>query len=377
MKVDFYRHSLGEIEKQAIADVLDLVMLSTGNLTAEFERKFAQYLGVSHAIGVMSGTHALELALRGLGIGPGDEVITTPMTFIATANAIQYVGAKPIFVDTELETGLMDVAQVASKINERTRAILPVHLYGALVDMRALRALADQYQLKIVEDCAHCVEGQRDGVGPGQMGDAACFSFYATKNLTCGEGGAITTNDEELATWLRKARLHGMSKGAADRYGGTYQHWDMEFLGYKSNLTNIQSALLLSQLDYLEERRERREVICRRYEKAFSDIKDVSFTIVPDGTRSARHLFTILVNPNRRDLILNNIQAEGVGVTVNYRAIHLLSFYQKTFGFQRGTFPHAEQIGDSTITLPLYPTLSEDAVETVIEAVEKACAQSC
>ena len=374
MKVDFYRHSLGEIEKRAIADVLDSVMLSTGNLTAEFERKFAQYLGVSHAIGVMSCTHALELALRGLGIGPGDEVITTPMTFIATANAIQYVGAKPIFVDTELETGLMDVAQVASKINERTRAILPVHLYGALVDMRALRTLADQYQLKIVEDCAHCVEGQRDGVGPGQLGDAACFSFYATKNLTCGEGGAITTNDEELATWLRKARLHGMSKGAADRYGSTYQHWDMEFLGYKSNLTNVQAALLLPQLDYLEERRERREVICRRYEKAFSEIKDVSFTIVPDGTRSARHLFTIRVNPNRRDHILNNIQAEGVGVAVNYRAIHLLSFYQKTCGFQRGTFPHAEQIGDSTITLPLYPTLSEDAVETVIAAVEKACA---
>jgi len=370
-KVEFYRHALKEEDIAAAAEVLRGIFLTTGPKTAKFEQAFAEYLGVNHVVGVMSCTAGLFLSLEALGIGPGDEVITTPMTFIATANTILHAGAKPVFVDVEPETGNIDVARVAAAINGRTKAIMPVHLYGLMADVRKLDELCKKHNLFMIEDAAHATEAARDGARPGVLGHTSCFSFYATKNLTCGEGGAVATNDPELNDKLRWLRQHGMSKSAADRYTGTYQHWDMIGLGFKANLTDVQAALLLGQLPRLAAQLKRREEVAQRYEQAFCKLQNVRFPRVVPGAVSARHLFTIWVPPARRDEILVALQTRGIGVAVNYRAIHLLSYYRQQFGFKPGDFPIAERIGDSTITLPLYPGISDEAVDEVISAVSE------
>jgi dTDP-4-amino-4,6-dideoxygalactose transaminase len=373
-KVEFFRHSLTEDDIAAVGEVLRSVFLTTGPKTAAFEKALAEYAGLKHVIGVSSCTTALFLCLEAMGIGEGDEVITTPMTFIATANAILHAGAKPVLVDVEADTGNVDVNRLEAAMTPRTRAVIPVHLYGLLADMKAMGALCARRGIPILEDAAHALEAARDGARPGSTGQAVCYSFYATKNLTCGEGGAIGTNDDALDEKIRKLRLHGMSKGAADRYTGRYQHWDMELLGYKANMSDIQSALMLGQIPRLKAQLERREAICRRYEDAFRGVQGLSFPVVPKGARSARHLFTVWVSPERRDEALWKLQERGIGVAVNYRAIHLLSYYAKTFGFRRGDFPNAERIGDSTITLPLYPSLSDAQADRVIEAVLEVAA---
>ena len=217
MKVEFYVHNVGEAEKRSVLECLDGLFLTTGERVAEFEKRLSEYLGVPHSVGLTSCTAALHLALLALGIGPGDEVITTPMTFIATATSIMHTGAVPVFVDVEPATGLIDPARIESAITPRTRAILPVHLYGQMCDMRTIRAIADRHGLTIIEDAAHCLEGRRDGIGPGHLSDVACFSFYATKSITSGEGGAASCRDREIADRIRMLRQHGMSKEAADR----------------------------------------------------------------------------------------------------------------------------------------------------------------
>ena len=270
-KVEFYRHDLGAPELEAIAGVLKGPILTTGDTVAEFEQKFAAYLGRKHALGVTSCTGAMHMALLALGIGSGDEVITTPMTFIATAAAILEAGARPVFVDVEPDTGNIDAAKVEAAVTKRTKAILPVHLYGLLCDMRALRAIADKHGLAIIEDAAHCVEGIRDGVRPGGLAEVACFSFYATKNLSCGEGGAMVTDDSELYEKLKMLRLHGMTKNANDRHREGYQHWDMKILGWKYNMDNIQAAILLPQLERLDRKLVHRERLADRYTEQFGD----------------------------------------------------------------------------------------------------------
>jgi UDP-4-amino-4-deoxy-L-arabinose-oxoglutarate aminotransferase len=252
MKVPFYQHSLGTKEIQSVTQVLHSLFLTTGPKTAAFEKAFAQYLGAKHAIGVSSWTMGGLITLLALDIGPGDEVITTPLTFIATANVIVNAGAKPVFVDVEPETGNINVRLIQKAITKKTKAILPVHLYGQMCDMRAIRKIADEHGLVVIEDAAHCVEGMRDGIKPGTLSDAAIFSFYATKNLACGEGGAVVTNHTPLAEKLRLLRLHGMSQSALDRYHSHYQHWDMKILGHKCNMSDLQAALLLPQLERLE-----------------------------------------------------------------------------------------------------------------------------
>ena len=375
-RVEFYRHALTEEDIAAVTDTLRGVFLTTGPRAALFEQEFAKFLGVEHAVSVSSCTSALYLSLLALDIGPGDEVITTPMTFIATANAILHAGATPVFVDVEPDTGNIDARQVERAITSRTRAIIPVHLYGLMADVQDLDDICRRHNLALIEDAAHATEAVRDGFRPGQLGQTACFSFYATKNLTCGEGGAIATNDSALADRVKRLRSHGMSKEAAGRYTGRYQHWDMLELGYKANLSDINAALLVGQLPRLNAQLERREAIAQRYEAAFLDLPGIGFPIIREHATSARHLFTIWVAPERRDECLWQLQENGIGVAVNYRAVHLLSYYSTQFGYQRGQFPHAESIGDRTLTLPLYPGMTDADVNQVIAAVQGVASRS-
>jgi dTDP-4-amino-4,6-dideoxygalactose transaminase len=366
-KIPFFMHDLGKAELDAVAEVLANPILTTGEWVARFENRFAEYLGVRHAVAVTSCTGALHISLLALGIGPGDEVITTPMTFIATANSIIEAGATPVFVDVEPETGNLDVANVEAAITERTRAIMPVHLYGQMCDMKALRAIADRYGLAIIEDAAHCVEGTRDGFKTGALGDTACYSFYATKNLTCGEGGAVVTNDDNLADKLRLLRLHGMNKNANDRHQEGYKHWDMTMLGWKYNMDNIQAALLLPQMDRLEENWRKRESLAKYYQQNLWDIPNLARPKTLPGVEHSWHLFPVWIGNGERDRVIQELQEADASVMVNYRAIHLLTYFSQTFGFKPGDFPIAEQIGDASLSLPLYPNMPVDHVDRVVE----------
>lgn len=375
MRIEFYKHNIGQQDIENAIQVLNSIFLTTGEQVAEFEKKFSQYLGCRHTVGVTSCTAALHLSLLAYGVGPGDEVITTPMTFIASANSVLYTGATPVFVDVEPETGNINADLIEHAVTSKTKAILPVHLYGQMCDMKKIREIADKRGLAVIEDAAHAIEAARDGVRPGELSDAACFSFYATKNITSGEGGAASTNKAEIAEKLEKLRLHGMSKGAAERYSKRYEHWDMEMLGWKYNMSNIQAALLLGQLENIDKTWERRESICRMYEDAFGGSPQISCLKVLPGSKSARHLFTILVSPEKRDKILWGLQEKEIGVAINFRTIHLLKYYRETLGYKKGMFPVAEKIGDSTITLPLYPKLTDEEINHVIKIVNQLTSQ--
>ena len=372
IRVPFFMHDLGQAELEAVAEVLRNPILTTGEWVARFESLFGDRLGARHAIAVTSCTGALHISLVALGIGPGDEVITTPMTFIATANSIIEAGAKPVFVDVEPETGNLDAGRVEAAITNRTRAIVPVHLYGQMCDMRQLREIADRHQLSIVEDAAHCVEGTRDGVRPGQLGDTACFSFYATKNLTCGEGGALVTNDDALAEKLRLLRLHGMNKNANDRHREGYQHWDMTVLGWKYNMDNIQAALLLPQMDRLEENWRRRKDLAAYYDQRLRDIPNLSRPATLKDVEHAWHLYPVWVADGQRDHVIQQLQNKGVSVMVNYRAIHLLTYFRETFGFREGDFPVSECLGDASLSLPFYPGMPLEHADVVTEELARA-----
>jgi dTDP-4-amino-4,6-dideoxygalactose transaminase len=371
MSIPFFMHDLGEPEIEEVRRVLAGPILTTGEVVATFERRFADYLGRRHALAVTSCTGALHLSLLALGIGAGDEVITTPMTFIATSTAIIEAGAKPVFVDVEPDTGNLNASLIEAAITPRTKAIIPVHLYGQMCDMRAIRKVADKHGLFVIEDAAHCVEGMRDGIRPGELGDTACFSFYATKTLTCGEGGALVTDRDALVEKLRLLHHHGMTKTAADRHREGYQHWDMTVLGWKYNMDNIHAALLLPQLERLEENWHRRETVAQWYVQRLKECSGLSFISSKPGVRHARHLFPVWIGNGRRDGIIQGLQREGVGVVVNYRAIHLLTYFRETFGFRAGVFPHAERIGNETISLPFYPAMSEKQVVVVSETLTR------
>lgn len=389
-RVEFYRHQLGDEEHASWQEVLGTLFLTLGPQVAAFERELGEFLvrgregaAPPHAVGTSCCTMGLQLALHALGVGPGDEVITTPMTFAATTNAILHLGATPVLVDVEADTGLIDPAAVSAAVGPRTKGIVPVHLYGQLADMAALRAIADRHGLFIVEDSAHGVEMERDGVRPADLGDCAVFSFYATKNLTSGDGGAVVTRDAALADRLRRLRNHGVSKAAADRHGGQYQHWDLVELGYKANLTDLDAALLRPQLPKALAKRARREQIARRYESRLREaVPDLAgaragrapWLVAPRGT-SSHHLFTLHARPGERDRLLTHLGQQGVGTAVNYRAIHLLTYLQERMGLPRGSLPVAEEIGDRTLSIPMYPTLDEAEQDRVVHAVASGWAR--
>lgn len=367
MRIEFYRHNLDEADIQNVVSVLGSVFLTTGPKAAQFEHVFAAYTGLEHVVPLSSCTAALHLALTGLGVGPGDEVIVPAMTFLATASSVLHAGATPVLVDVDPATGLIDPQAVERAVTPRTKAVIPVHLYGVLADMPAIKAVADRHGLFVIEDSAHCVEGERHGVRPGHLGHCACYSFYATKNLTCGEGGALATNDPDLAAKVRQLALHGMSKGAADRYHGLYRHWDWVTLGWKFNLDDIRAALLIHQIDRLDALWAVRHALYRRYAQAV--VGHAGITIPAVVGKSAHHIFTIQVAADRRDAILQNLQERGLGVAVNFRAIHTLTYLRETLGLPPEQFPVAKRIGDCTITLPFYPKLTADEIDHILASV--------
>lgn len=372
-RIEFYVHDLGEAELASVRETIDSLFLTLGPKVARFEERFAGFLDLPHVVGVNSCTMALVLGLRALGVGPGDEVITTPLTFVATSNAILHVGATPVFADVERETGLLDPAAVEAAITPRTRAIIAVHLYGQLADMRALRAIADRHGIALVEDAAHAIEAERDGVRVGQLGDLTTFSFYATKTMACGDGGAVAVHDAGLASRLKQLRNHGISKDAASRHGGLYQHWDMVELGYKCAMTDLDAALLLPQIPRLWQRRDRRQALVERYEKALAGHDSIE--LVRRQGRSGHHLFTVQVPLGSRDRVLHGLGERSIGVAVNYRAVHTLRHYRERFGFRPEAFPNAWEIGERTISLPLHPKLTEAQVDRVVEALLETVAQ--
>ncbi len=369
----FGKPHLIDVDIQEVVDTLKSGWIGRGPRVTRFETEFAAYTGSSHGVAMSSCTNALLLAMQAAGLGPGDEVITTALTFCATVNAILHSGATPVLVDCRASDMNIDPEDIVRKITPRTKAILPVHFAGRLCDMTALAAIAEKHGLRIIEDCAHAIETtDAEGRHAGTFGYMGAFSFYATKNITTAEGGMVVTQDREAAERLRILALHGMSQDAWRRYSDTgYKHYDVVELGYKCNMTDIQAALALNQLTRVEENLARRNAIWKRYDEAFAGSSLETPGPVTDGSVHARHLYTILVDPKgplTRDHALNALHAEGVGSGVHYLPINGYTFYRKTLGVGPGDFPNAESIGSRTISLPLSPGMSDRDVDDVIEA---------
>jgi UDP-4-amino-4-deoxy-L-arabinose-oxoglutarate aminotransferase len=366
-KIEFYRHDIGEAELSSVARTLKSLFLTLGPRVGEFEQAFAAFLGQKQVVGVSSCSMGLALSLAALGIQAGDEVITTPMTFVSTPNAALFHGAIPVFADVDPKTGLLDPAAVEAAVTPRTKAVIVVHLYGQLADMRRLRAICDRHHLALIEDAAHAIEAEDDGVRVAELGDLTVFSFYATKTMTSGDGGAIAVRDPAIFERLRRLRNHGVSKDAAARHGGRYVHWDMVELGYKAAMTDIEAALLLPQIERLWRRREIRQSLVECYEQRLA--RRPGIELLSRSGRSGHHLFTVLVPRERRDAVLDGLGERGIGAAVNYRAVHTLQYYRERFGYARDAFPVAAEIGDRTISLPLHTQLSERDVDRVVAAL--------
>ncbi len=373
MQVAFYKHELTPDDAKPIADILATPFLTSGPICKKVEAQMENFFSVRHALLTNSWTNGAIATLLALGIGKGDEVIVPAMTFIASANVVEILGATPILVDVDPDTQLMRVSDIEPALSKKTRAIIPVHLYGQMCDMKAIAELVKtrKENIAIIEDCAHSFESELNGEKPGTHSDAAIFSFYATKNIACGEGGAIITNNDELHKNLLQTRLHGMSAGAADRFKtGSYNHWDMEQLGVKANLPDLLASLLPKQIDKVYEQLAKRKILADRYRKAFA-FAQVKCIAQVKGALDAQHLFPIGVDADIRDEVLFKLGKAGIGATVNYRAIHTLKFYHEKYGFKPSDFPSANAWGQSAISLPLYPSLTFKEQDYVIETVKK------
>ncbi len=371
MNVPFYRHQLTSTHAEAIVRVVGSPMLTSGAVGREVEGLLSKYFDVPHAMLVNSWTNGALACLLAMDLKPGDEVIVPAMTFIATANMVELIGGKAVFVDVDPDTLLISIDKVKAAITPRTKAVLPVHLYGQMVDIKALRAAVGP-AIRIIEDCAHCFEGTLNGDRPGAHSDIAIFSFYATKNVTCGEGGAMITKDAALAEKLKVTRLHGMSAGAIDRFrSGTYNHWDMLQLGVKANLPDLLAALIPPQMPEIESKLAERERLAQRYEKALAGNNLIQLPKAVAGGKHARHLFVIAVPGTLRDPLMLALNGAGVGCTVNYRNVPTLTYFREKYGFTASSFPIAETWGAGTISLPLFPGLTDAEQDHVIATLKR------
>lgn len=368
----FHRPTLGDEEERAVLDVLRSGWLTTGSRTKELEARFAAYRSCGRAVGTNSCTAALHLALLALGIGPGDEVVTSPITFPSTANVIIHCGATPVFCDVQEDTLNIDPEALAAALTLRTRAVIVVHFAGHPCDMDEILAICDARGIAVIEDAAHAVEAEYRGRPTGSLGRVAAFSFYATKNITSGEGGMLTTNDTALADKAQILGLHGISRDAWKRYGDEgYKHWEVVAPGYKYNMSDLQAALVNVQLDRIDEFWRRRAALSRLYDEGLRDVLGVDPLSRRPYVKAAYHLYVVRVRPEAglsRDEFLDALFARGIGAGVHFRAVHLQPYYAETYGHRRGLLPRAEAAGDAVVSLPLYPSLRERDVARVVEA---------
>ncbi|SKA94358.1 dTDP-4-amino-4,6-dideoxygalactose transaminase [Paucidesulfovibrio gracilis DSM 16080] len=366
-----------EAEVEEVAGSLRSGWLGTGPKVARFERDFAAYKQVNHAAAFNSCTAALHLSLVALGLEPGDEVITTPLTFCATVNAIIHAGGVPVLADVDPVTMNLDPEAVRQRITPRTKAILPVHFAGRPCDMDALLALADEYGLRIVEDCAHAIESTYKGRACGTFGDFGCFSFYVTKNVVTGEGGMVLARRKEDLDRIKVLGLHGMSADAWKRFGDEgYKHYQVVAAGFKYNMMDIQAAIGIHQLSRVERYYERRQQVWNAYDRAFAGMPLTTPAPQETDTRHALHLYSVLVDEARtgvsRDRFLQRMTAENIGVGVHYLGLPEQPYYQERFGWRPDDTPHATRIGRQTVSLPLSAKLTDTDIQDVVEAVHIA-----
>ena len=360
IKVPIAKPIIGNEEIENVVEVLKSGMIAQGPKVEEFEEEFAEWVGADYGIAVNSGTAALHVALLSCGIGEGDEVITSPFTFIASGNSIVYTGAKPVFADIDLETYTIDPNSIEDLITENTKAILPVQLYGQSADMDGINEIAEKYGLTVIEDAAQAHGATFNGTPVGSMGDMACFSFYPTKNMTTSEGGIITTNDEELAENARIFRAHGASI--------RYHHSE---IGYNFRMTDISAAIGLAQLDKID------DFNCKRIENAaylnegLSDVDGIITPYCADGSKHVYHQYTIRVEKGDRDDWVDIINDCGVGTGIHYPIPLYNQPIYKSLGFE-GDCPNAELAADNVISLPVHPSLTKEDLDLVIEAVKTA-----
>jgi dTDP-4-amino-4,6-dideoxygalactose transaminase len=370
----YHLPSIGDAEIASVVETLRSGWLTTGPKSRQFEAAFASAVGAEHAVAVNSCTAGLHLALEAVGVGRGDEVIVPTMTFAATAEVVTYLGATPVLVDSQRDTYNMDPEAVAAAIGPQTRAIIPVHYAGQACDMSELMGVAAARGLKVIEDAAHALPASYRGTPVGRIGDITCFSFYATKTLTTGEGGMITTNDRAMADRMRMMSLHGISKDAWKRYTAEGS-WYYEVLhpGCKYNLTDIAAALGLEQLKRQDEFRAARARIARCYTEAFSDLEEITCPIARPDREHAWHLFAIEIDPTKlqvtRNAFIEALRAEGIGTSVHFIPLHLHPYYRDRFQYQPGDFPRAFAAYERMISLPIYPAMSDGDVQDVIHSV--------
>lgn len=373
----FLPYAIPLIDENDINEVVDTLKsgwVAKGPRTMEFEKRFAEYVGSKYAIAMNSATAALHIALIAAGIKAGDEVITTSMTFAATVNTIVHVGAIPVFVDIDPETGCIDANKIEEKITEKTKAIVPVHYTGHACDMDKIRAIADKYNLFVSEDAAHAIETYYKGNLIGQKGDCASFSFYATKNICTGEGGMLTTNRDDIAEKARVMSLHGMSKAAWNRYGkGGSWRYDIEYPGFKYNMFDIQAALAKTQMDKLDFMQARRKEIVKAYNEAFNRLDGVKIPIEREYTTHSWHLYILRLELDKltidRDKFIELMGEANIGTSVHFIPVHLMSFYRNNYGCKEGDLPLTEKYFDSIVSLPLYPKMTDRDVKDVIDVV--------
>jgi dTDP-4-amino-4,6-dideoxygalactose transaminase len=366
---------IGEEEIAEVVDSLRSGWVGTGPKVHRFEQQLAAYVDVPECRCVSSCTAALILSLLVLGIGPGDEVLVPAMTFVASANAVEHAGATPVLVDSMPGTGLIDFDAAEAAITPRTRAIMPVHFAGRPVDMDRLAELRDRHGLFVVEDAAHALGAEWRGRKIGSLGNLAAFSFYVTKNITTIEGGALVTDDREIAAEVERLALHGLSLGAWQRFSDSgFRHYEVVRPGFKYNMTDVQAAVGLHQLVRLDEWIERRAQLWERYDALLEGLPLQTPPQPEPHTRHARHLYQVLVEPEARltrDQLLDALTKRNIGTGVHYLGVHLHPFYRDKYGLKESDFPVATVISERTLSLPLSPKVSEADQDDVVVALRE------
>lgn len=383
--IPYCQHSIDDEDIEEVIGTLKSSWLTSGPKTRSFEKKFAEYIGCEYAVAVSSCTAGLHLGLNVYGIGEGDEVITTPLTFCATAEVIEYQQAKPVFVDVDARTFNINPGLIEEKITSRTKAIIPVHYGGIPCDLSAIYDIAERHNLNVIEDAAHAMGSTFQNKKIGSFGNPTAFSFYPTKNMTTVEGGVVTTNDAEISEKLRVLSLHGISKDAWKRYSSQGQwYYEIHQLGFKYNFTDLQAALGIQQLKKLNNFNSIREEYAKIYFDALKKVPEVQFPklyhdyfngLNNNGFKNSWHLFVLMLELDKlkidRAQFMQELNSRGIGTSVHFIPLHVQPYYAKKYGYKEGDFPAAETVFSKIISLPLYPKLTDGEIQHIISMVKE------